>query len=142
MTQATTGPIDVERFRAEIARIRARPPHARVVDVLVPLREDIEELRGEGRTVMEIWRAVGEAGYRVSYPNFVRAVNELLKGPVRPLFEARRRARERRRMIPVVPESVNSESVSAAPATHENAILARSRENLAEGLRGFRVKNV
>lgn len=123
------------------------PPHGRVVDALLPVRVEIIALREQGVTVKQIWETAARLGVKSSYTNFVRAVNELLSGPVKPLVEARRRARARRNPPPAGPMAVETTTRSPAPSPvraggGENPLLTQQTKTLAQGLRDFRVKQV
>jgi hypothetical protein len=101
--------INKETFAAAAAALRKEAVQARVVDVLAPLRTELAALRKEGRTFMELWRVLGKAGLECSYPTAVRALTQVLSGPVRPLAEARARSRARRakaKSLPAVPRSL------------------------------------
>lgn len=121
--------INRERFSAAVEALRAEPVQHRLVDVLLPLRAEFVALRNENRTYLELWRVVTKADVECTYPNFVRAMKQILSDRVQPLAEARARTRARRaaaRALPAVPMSLRPSAAASEPVPLPASPIASS----------------
>lgn len=121
MGASTKTVINKSVFLAAAEDARENRVVVRVVDALLPVREELLRLHREGVTLKALWECATDSGLRCSYVSFVLAHRSLRGGPPRPLAEARERKREKARfgvrggLPPVAPAPMPVGGESAPP---------------------------
>lgn len=109
--------INKTAFLAAVEETRENGVVVRVVDALLPVRDEILRLHREGVTLKALWQCAQDAGLQCAYVTFVLAHRTLRAGPPRPLADARARKRDRERLRFGVPGGLPPTSpVGAAPS--------------------------